>query len=106
MTEDFRGPRASRFDWDHILDRHSDEGLIAHQSGVKTIFAGLAEAEIKARVKAAWKKRSRIKSQRSHLGVERIYYRGADAKSGEIIRFWYNVKTKTVTTAFPEGHRI
>lgn len=104
MTEDFRGPRAVRFDWDHILERHSGEGLIARQSGVKTIFVGLTEAQIKARVRAAWRKRSRIKSQQTHLGVERLQYRGTDAKSGAIIRFWYNVKTKTATTAFPEGN--
>ena len=32
MTEDFRGPAARRFDWQHILDRHSENGIIAQQS--------------------------------------------------------------------------
>lgn len=72
MAEDFRGPAARRFDWEHILERHSDEGSVARQSGVKTPFIGLTGEQIKARVRAAWRKRSRVKTQQGPLGVERI----------------------------------
>lgn len=101
MTEDFKGPNARGFDWDHILDRHSERGGVARQSGIKTLFAGLTEEQIKARVRAAWRKRSRVKTQYGSLGAERIFYHGADAKSGEVIGFWYNLTTRIVETAFP-----
>jgi hypothetical protein len=75
MTDDFRGPAARRFDWQHILERHSENGVIAQQSGLKTTFT-LTDTQIKLRVKAAWRNRSRVRSQFDPLGVERILYRG------------------------------
>lgn len=101
MTEDFRGPRARRFDWEHILERHSDRGAIAQQSGVKTAFVNLTDEQIKARIQAAWRKRSRVRTQEDPLGVERILYRGSDAKSSVVVEFWYNVTTGIVETAYP-----
>ncbi len=103
MSEDFRGPAARRFDWQHIFDRHSENGLIARHSSRKAIFIGLSEAQIKARVRAAWRKRKRIKSQYGPLGLERILYRGTATRSPEMIEFWYNVETRTVETAYPVG---
>jgi len=101
MSKDFRGPAARHFDWEHIFDRHSENGLIASRSSTKTIFVGLSEAQIKARVKGAWRRRKRIESQFLSLKVERIRYRGTATRSREIIEFWYNVKTRTVETAYP-----
>jgi len=101
MTEEFRGPSARGFDWEHIFERHSETGSIVRQSGVKTVFIGLTEAQIKARVKAAWRKRKRIRSQSGPLGVERILYSGTDLQSHQVIQFWYNVRTQIVETAYP-----
>jgi hypothetical protein len=103
MKADFRGPAARRFDWQHIFDRHSEKGIIAHQSGKKTVFVGLTEAQIRARVKAAWRKRKRIRSQVDLLGIERVLYRGTATRDREVIEFWYNQETKTVETAYPVG---
>lgn len=102
MKKDFRGPAAKGFDWQHIFDNHSDHGLVALQSSKKTIFRDLSEAQIEARVKAAWQFRSHVRSQFDPLGVERILYRAAaDAVSGEVIEFWYNAVTRIVETAYP-----
>lgn len=103
MSKDFRGPAAKRFNWQHIFDRHCDNGMIAQQSGAKTVFAGLTEVQIRARVKAAWRKRKRIKSQIDPLGVERILYRGTATRNHEVVEFWYNMNTRTVETAYPVG---
>ncbi len=100
MTEDFRGPAAKKFDWQHILERHSRNGIIAQQSGLKTTFS-MTDNQIKRRVMAAWRNRSRIRSQFDPLGVERILYRGIAPRAHEEIEFWYNVDTKTVETAYP-----
>ena len=101
MTDDFRGPAARRFDWEHIFERHSAQGSVARQSGKKTVFIG-TEAQIKARVRAAWRKRVRISSQLDPLGViESIQYRGTITRPREVIEFWYNVKTRIVETAYP-----
>lgn len=101
MSVDFPGPSARKFDWDHIFERHSDQGAMALQSSSKTIFSGLTQGQIKARVRSAWRRRSLRKSQRTVSGVERLFYRGVDPKSGEVVMFWYNVKTKIVETAYP-----
>ncbi len=101
MRRDFRGPAAKHFDWQHIFDNHSDKGIVALQSTRKTTFVGLSEAQIKIRVKAAWRNRNRIRSQLGASGIERIVYRGTDADSGEVIEFWYNADTRTVETAYP-----
>lgn len=101
MTEEFRGPAAVAFDWVHIFERHTESGLVARQSGLKTLFSGLTEEQIKTLIRAAWKKRSRIKSQFDPLGVERILYQGTAPRSGQAIQFWYNVETKIVETAYP-----
>ncbi len=101
MTEDFRGPAAKKFDWPHILEGHTTGGSIARQSGKKTVFVG-SEAQIKSRVRSAWRKRVRISSQFDPLGViESIQYRGTIARPHQVIEFWYNVKTRVVQTAYP-----
>ena len=74
MRKDFRGPAAKHFDWPHILERHSDNGIVALQSRKKTTFVGLSEAQIKTRVRAAWRYRNRIRSQTDDFGVERVVY--------------------------------
>ncbi len=101
MTATFRGPSARGFDWEHILENHSDNGRVARQSGKKTLFIGLTDAQIRARVMAAWRKRQRIRSQFDPLGAERIVYRGTANRNREVIEFWYNVQTKIVETAYP-----
>lgn len=101
MTEDFRGPAARKFDWEHIFERHSALGVVARQSGKKTVFIG-SESQIKARVRSAWRKRVRISSQFDPLGVvESIQYRGTITRPHQVIEFWYNVKTRVVETAYP-----
>lgn len=94
MTDDFRGPAALGFDWEHILEAHSDTGLIARQSGKKDIFAGLTDDQVKATVQAAWKLREKIKTQKDFSGAERIKYRGKDVLGGRTIEFWFNTQTK------------
>lgn len=101
MTEEFRGPAAKAFDWEHILQRHSEDGLVARQSGLKTLFAGLTDEQIKTLIRAAWRKRRRIKSQFDPLGIERILYRGTASRSDLVVQFWYNADTKIVEMAYP-----
>ncbi len=101
MTDDFRGPAALGFDWDHILEAHSSRGSIARQSGKKDIFANLTDDQIKASVQAAWKQRQKIKTQKGFSGTERIKYRGEDVLGGRVIEFWFNTQTKMVETAYP-----
>ena len=101
MTAEFRGPAAKAFDWDHIFERHSERGLVGRQSGIKTLFTGLADEQIKTLVRAAWRKRSRIRSQFDPLGVERILYQGGTPRSGQVIQFWYTAETRIVETAYP-----
>jgi shikimate kinase len=91
MTDDFRGPAALGFDWEHILEAHSNSGKIARQSGKKDIFAGLSADQIKASVQAAWKQRQKIKTQRDSSGAERIKYRGKDLSGGRVIEYWFNL---------------
>ena len=102
MTDDFRGPAAREFDWPHILKGHTTAGSVAQQSGKKTVFVG-SEAQIKARVRAAWRKRTRTKSQIDPFGVERIQYRSKMTRPDETIVFWYNTNTGIVETAYPES---
>lgn len=87
MSDDFRGPAALGFDWEHILAAHSDNGLIARQSGGKDVFTGLSDDQIKATVQAAWKQRQKTKTQKGVSGLERIQYRGQDVSGGRIIEF-------------------
>ena len=101
MSDDFRGPAALGFDWEHILAAHSDNGLIARQSGRKDAFAGLSDDQIKASVQAAWKQRQKVKTQKGVSGPERIKYHGEDVSGKRVIEFWYNVETQIVETAYP-----
>ncbi len=101
MTEEFRGPAARAFDWVHIFERHTESGIVARQSGIKTLFSDQSDEQIKTLIRSAWRKRSRVKSQFNDLGVERISYRGIVPRSGQVIQFWYNTDTKIVETAYP-----
>ena len=89
--------------WEHILDRPSEGGSVAKQSGIKTVFVGLTEDQIKARVRAAWRVRERLRSQSGLSGVERVLYQGTDPRSRQVAQFWYNVGTRIVETAYPVG---
>ena len=101
MTEEFRGMSEKQFDWEHIFERHSENGIVAQLSGTKTVFIELTEVQIRSLVKSAWRKRKRVKSQYGPLGLERIKYRGIDPKSDLSVEFWYNTKTRIVETAYP-----
>ena len=98
------GPAAKAYNWEHIIDRHSEWGKTAKQSGIKDVFYGLNENEIKRAVKNAWKNREKIKTQVEPLTEEKnIKYRGEDPESGYVIEIWLNEDTRTVTTAYPVG---
>ena len=97
----FKGRRAKGFDWDHIFERHSDFGKIARHRSTGTIFEGLTEKQIQARVQAAWKNRRAIRRQLDPDGVTRIRYHGVDPVSGQIIEMWQNQATGIVETAYP-----
>ena len=79
----FRGPAAKGFDWDHIFRNHSDLGQGALQSGKKTIFEGLTDKQIQARVQGAWTNRELLKSQVGPDGATRMLYSGLDEVSGQ-----------------------
>ncbi len=91
------------FDWEEIISGHSDWGSRARQSGIKDIFTGLTENQIKARVQAAWKESELIRSQYDVDGISRQFYRGVDPVSNQIVEFWFNPRTKIVETAWPKG---
>ena len=104
-----RGRSASGFDWDHIFDNHADWGKVNKQrtGTYHTSFGGLTKEQIKARVNAAWKTREIRKTQHGGYdkhGVkhaDRIIYDGVDPRSGQTIRFWFNVETKIIESAAP-----
>jgi large repetitive protein len=97
-------PTAKGFNWDHIMDRHSEWGGTAKQSSIKDIFYGLTENQIKKTVKNAWKNREKIKTQVDQVDeITRIKYRGLDQESGYIVEIWFNQNTKTVESAYPVG---
>lgn len=97
----FRGPAAKGFDWNHIVRNHSDLGEGALQSGKKTIFEGLTDKQIQARVQGAWANRELLKSQVDPDGVKRMLYSGIDEVSGQRVEMWFNTITKIVETAYP-----
>ncbi len=98
----FRGPAAKDFDWEHIIDRHSEWGRTARQSGVKTIYYGLTEAQIKRSIMNAWKNREKVETQDDLVtGERRIRYRGIDPETGYVSEMWLNQNSKTVETAYP-----
>ncbi len=105
----FRGRKAKKFDWIHIFDHHADWGKVNLQrtGSYHSSFNGLNASQIKARVTAAWKNRRLVKAQKGtydKYGVkhaDRLIYDGIDPKSGQTIRMWFNVKTKTVESAAP-----
>jgi hypothetical protein len=100
----FRGPAAKGFDWEHILERHSDAGDVAQQraaQGKGTTFEGLTVDQIKARVQAAWRNRELVQPQIDHAGATRMRYRGVDPVSGQTVEMWYNQDTGIVETAYP-----
>ena len=96
-----RGPAAKKFDWDHILQRHSAGGKIAQQRTTGTVFEGLTEEQIKARVVAAWKNREKVTSQQDLRMPNRIKYRGVDPVSKQTIEMWFNEAEGIVETAYP-----
>lgn len=100
----FRGPAARSFDWGHIFDRHWEFGDIARRrieaGNTRGIFHGLSQAQIRARVRAAWRNRTRMETQLTGEEV-RIRFRGVDPESGQTVEFWYLQNTRTVQTAYP-----
>jgi hypothetical protein len=97
-------PAAKVFDWEHIFDRHSEWGKTAKQSGIKDIFYGLNENEIKKTVKNAWKNRSKIETQIDDIkGEIRIKYQGIDEVTGYKVEMWLNQNARTLETAYPVG---
>lgn len=103
-VQKFRGPAAKGFDWEHILDRHSDSGDIAIQRSARgkgTVFQGLSDSQIKARVQGAWRNRELMQTQTDPNGGTRMRYRGVDPASGQTIEMWYNRDTGIVESAYP-----
>jgi RHS repeat-associated protein len=96
----FRGPAAKSFDWEHIIQNHSDAGLVAQQRTTGTVFSGLTNRQIMTRVQSAWKSRKLLQTQVTALGT-RLRYRGTDPVSKEVVEFWFNKDTQTVETAYP-----
>jgi len=104
----FRGPAASGFDWQHIIDRHHPSGSVArlrlrqNPDYSSNIFHDLTEAQVERAVRRAWKNREKIKTQTNAVIEEtRIQYRGLDPQSGYEIEMWQNKETKIVETAYP-----
>jgi type IV pilus assembly protein PilY1 len=104
----FRGPAAKGFDWEHILDRHSQRGRIAQQrlrqdpNYIDNIFENMTDNEIKASIRRAWKNRNKIKTQAPGPGeASRIKYRGYDPETGYTIEIWQNKGTGIIETAYP-----
>ena len=101
----FKGPNATKFDWKHIMDRHSPNGQTAQQRTRGTVFEGLTDKQIKARVRSAWKHRKKIKTRIEPDGKKTVKYRGTDPKSGQIIEMYLEQnpsnRSRTVTTAYP-----
>ncbi|MCT7981235.1 hypothetical protein NG792_26265 [Laspinema sp. C3] len=104
----FRGPAASGFDWEHIMDRHHPSGNVArlrlrqNPNYSSNIFHDLTEQQVERVVRRAWKNREKIKTQ-TNAAIEetRIQYRGLDPQSGYEIEMWQNKGTKIVETAYP-----
>jgi Pretoxin HINT domain len=97
-------PAAKIFDWEHIFDRHSEWGETARKSGIKDIFYGLNENEIKKTVKNAWQNRQKIKTQVDDIkGETRIKYQGVDETTGYVVEMWLNQNTRTLESAYPVG---
>ena len=100
----FRGPAAQKFNWTHIFNNHAPWGRVALQRtrmSRNSIFQGLNESQIMARVKGAWKDRELVGSQTDPYGVLKAKYRGVDPGSGSTLEFWFDVASKTVDTAYP-----
>jgi hypothetical protein len=104
----FRGGAARSFDWDHIMNNHSEGGKVANERLKGTngqydgIFRNMNEGQIKGAVKEAWANREKVQTQSDPVsGVVRELYRGTDTKSNLTIEMWYNTTTKVVETAYP-----
>jgi Pretoxin HINT domain len=96
------GKAACGFDWDHIFDRHSDFGRTAQQRTTGSVFEGLSEEQIRARVRAAWGERQLLETQTDFAtGVVRQKYQGIDPVSGQVVEMWFNKTTGVVETAYP-----
>ena len=89
------------FDWVHIFDNHSDWGKTAQQSGIKDIFEGLDEKQIKEVVTGAYQN---IIWHAKSAAQKGVYQMRGKYKSWTV-EFWVNTTTKTVETAYPLGRK-
>ena len=99
----FREAAAKSWDWEHILDAHSENGATAKQRNKPDqVFTGYSETEIMGIGKRAWAGRKKLETQIDPTnGETRIRYRGYDPRTKTTVDFWYNLDTRNVETMYP-----
>ena len=87
-----------KVDWEHIIDRHSDWGKTAKQSGIKDIFTGLNEEQIRAVVEGAYKNPQKFIRSKGQDNMRKMI----GEFNGWEVHFFINVKTKILETSYPK----
>jgi RHS repeat-associated protein len=85
-------------DMDHILPRHTVDGVIYKQSGIKDAFpADMSPTQIESTIRQAY----RMSSVAGPSQGPRAFLEGS--ANGLTIEMWVNRETRTIETAYPVG---
>jgi RHS repeat-associated protein len=85
-------------DMDHILSRHTVDGAIYKQSGIKDAFpADMSRTQVESTIRQAY----RMSSVAGPSQGSRVFLAGS--ANGLTIEMWVNKATRTIETAYPVG---